>query len=219
MKINTKDRILESSRIYFNKHGYGASSLYQIAQGMNISRGNLTYHFKDKESLLNIHLDDMVKRSKESFTNSFLVPSWQTLIVTSEDFLQVQKDYSFIFFDKNILFMPEVQKRIKVIRENHIRIQMSMINVSIQSGNMKKESISGMYHNLSRTLWQILFFYLVAKNFKGKLDVTWDKQMWCLLLPHFTEKGIKSFVNHFGKDYYEKLGLSYDSFMQEIVSF
>jgi len=136
LKINTKDRILESSRIHFNQHGYGASSLYQIAQHMKISRGNLTYHFKDKESLLDIHLDEMVKRSKESFTSSFLLPSWQTLIVTSEDFLQVQKDYSFIFFDKNILFLPEVQKRIKAIRENHIRIQMSMINVSIRIGDV-----------------------------------------------------------------------------------
>jgi len=219
LKINTKNRILESSRIHFNEYGYGASSLYQIAQTMQMSRGNLTYHFKDKECLLDIHLDDMVKRSKESFTNSFLVPSWETLIITSKDFLQVQQDYSFIFFDKNILFLSNVQKRIKAIRENHIRIQMSMINVSIQSGNMRSETISGMYHNLSRTLWQILFFYLIAKKFKAGNDVTWDKQMWCLLLPHFTEKGIQSFQNHFGKDYYNSLGLDYNSFMEEIVSF
>lgn len=219
MKVSTKDRILDSSRIHFNTHGYGASSLYQIAQQMKISRGNLTYHFKDKGSLLDIHLDKMVKRSKDSFTSSFLVPSWQTLIITSEDFLQVQKDYSYIFFDKNILFLPKVQKRIKAIRENHIRIQMSMINVSIQSGNMKDESVPGMYHNLSRTLWQILFFYLIAKNFKAKEDVTWDRQMWCLLLPHFTDKGTQSFINHFGKDYYLSLGEDYNSFMQEILTF
>jgi len=76
-----------------------------------------------------------------------------------------------------------------------------------------------MYHNLSRTLWQVLFFNLVAINFKDKEDADWDKQMWCLLLPHFTEKGHQSFINHFGKPYYLSLGKSYDSFMEEIVSF
>lgn len=219
MKVSTKDKIIEGSRVHFNEHGFGASSLYQIAQSLGISRGNLTYHFKDKEALLEIHLEEMERRSKESFTNSFIIPSWETLRTTSMDFLQVQKDYTFIFFDKNILFLPRVQKKIEAIRANHIKIQMSMIHVSIESGNMNKENIPGQYHNVSRLIWQILFFYLISKRFKEKQETEWDKLMWSILLPHFTEKGMDSFINHFGKEYYNSLGKSYSDFMVEIVSF
>lgn len=219
MKESTRHKIIAQSRIHFNKFGFGASTLYKIAQDLNISRGNLTYHFKDKECLLDIHLDDMARRSQESFTNSFLLPSWETLGKTSNEFIQVQKDYAFIFFDKNILLLPRVQEKIKAIKNIHIKIQMSMIHVSIQSGNMKAEPIPGVYHNISRVIWRLLFFNLMATRFKSTEEVGWDKLMWSLLLPYFTEKGIKSFINHFGQEYYDNLGLNYEEFMADMFTF
>jgi len=219
LKETTRHRIIAKSRIHFNEFGYGASSLYKIAQDLNISRGNLTYHFKDKESLLDIHLDDMARRSKESFTNSFLIPSWETLRITSRDFIQVQKDYAFIFFDKNILLLPRVQEKIKAIKKIHIKIQMSMIHVSIESGNMQAEPIPGVYHNISRVIWRLLFFNMMATRFTEEDEVAWDKLMWSLLLPYFTKKGKESFINHFGQEYYDNLGVNYEGFMAEMLNF
>ncbi len=186
---------------------------------MGISRGNLTYHFKDKEELFAIHLEELSKKSMESFTNSFLIPSWETLRTTSKDFMQVQKDYSYIFFDRHMLFRKIVLDKIKAIREKHISIQMSMIHVSIESGNMIPEPLPGIYLNISRIIWKILFFHLVDHQFSKDQSVSWDKLMWSLLLPHFTKKGIRSFQDHFGIEYFESLGTKYDSFMKDHVSF
>ena len=36
----------------FNKSGFNAVNLFELSNQLGISRGNLTYHFKDKESLL-----------------------------------------------------------------------------------------------------------------------------------------------------------------------
>jgi len=219
LKTSTKDRIIEASREYFNQHGFGGSTLYKLSQSMGISRGNLTYHFKDKEELFTIHLEELVEKSTKSFTNSFLIPSWETLRSTSKDFMQVQKDYSYIFFDRQMLFRDEVLEKIKAIREKHISIQMSMIHVSIESGNMKSESMPGLYLNSSRVIWKILFFHLVDHRFSNDQTISWDKLMWSLLLPHFTKKGIRSFQDHFGIEYFESLGMSYDSYMKDQVSF
>ncbi len=219
VKKNTPHRILAASRAYFNKYGFGAASLYKIAQELEISRGNLTYHFKDKESLLLIHLEEMSKRAQDSFTSSLLFPSWETLARTSKEFIQVQKDYSFIFFDKNVLFLPPVMEKIQAIKKIHIKIQMSMIHVSIESGNMKKESIPGQYHNISRTIWQLLFFNLVARNWTDYDESSWNQLMWSLLLPFFTQKGTDSFINHFGQEFYDSLGKRYDAFMADVATF
>ena len=48
--MTTKEKIIETGRTLFNELGFGAPTLYQVAQAAKISRGNLTYYFKDKEA-------------------------------------------------------------------------------------------------------------------------------------------------------------------------
>ncbi len=49
--MNTKGKIIELSIKLFNQFGFNSISLQEIANNLNISRGNLTYHFKDKDFL------------------------------------------------------------------------------------------------------------------------------------------------------------------------
>jgi len=57
--MDTKNKITEHAVKYFNRHGYGAITLHQLAKEMGISRGNLTYHFKDKDALLESIADEL----------------------------------------------------------------------------------------------------------------------------------------------------------------
>jgi len=217
--LNTREKIIEESRKYFNKHGYAAASLYQIAQTIGISRGNLTYHFADKEVLLAMHLDNLKAEYDQSLMNSVVVPSWQSLNKATEYFHKIQMDYSFIFFDKKVVFLSNVRELIKSLRENNIKTQMSMINISIQMGNMKVEPLAGVYHNLSRSIWMITYSWLVSKSFSGEEDVSWEKIVWSMILPHFTEKGLSSFKEHFGEQYFKTLGISYDKYLGNSLAF
>lgn len=217
--LTTREKILQESRKYFNEHGYAASSLYQIAQTIGISRGNLTYHFADKEILLELHLEELKSLHEQSLINSVVVPSWQSLNKATEDFHKIQQDYAFVFFDKTVLAIATVRELIQSLRANNIKTQMSMINISIQMGNMKPEPFSGVYHNISRSFWMISYFWLISKSFAATQDVSWDKVMWSMLLPHFTEKGIDSFKEHFGEDYFGSLGVAYEKYLGASIAF
>jgi AcrR family transcriptional regulator len=50
--VGTRDRILAAAVEMFAAHGYGGTSVRQIAEKAGIQKGNLTYHFAVKEDLL-----------------------------------------------------------------------------------------------------------------------------------------------------------------------
>ena len=93
MKSNIKDEILQTAKLLFNQQGYEAVSMRDIARTVGISVGNLTYHFKKKEALLEaILLSAGQTRQK--------LPPPQTLEELRQYFLhmlEVQQTYAFYF--------------------------------------------------------------------------------------------------------------------------
>ncbi|MGV6801085.1 MAG: TetR/AcrR family transcriptional regulator [bacterium] len=53
LKLKTKDRILQTALSLFNEEGEGQVSTVDIASALGISPGNLYYHFKGKEQIIN----------------------------------------------------------------------------------------------------------------------------------------------------------------------
>lgn len=52
MRQTTRARILESARQMFNRHGVQGTAMFRIAHDLDMSPGNLTYHFKSKSDLV-----------------------------------------------------------------------------------------------------------------------------------------------------------------------
>ena len=85
---------------------------------------------------------------------------------------------------------------------------------------MCPEVIPGTYHNLCRTLWMNSFFWLMSDIYQDlDKETGWDKVAWSLVLPHFTEKGLTAFKEHFGEDYYLSLGKVHGDYLEKVVSF
>ena len=61
----TADRILEASRQMFNAKGYAATSVTEIATSLNMSQGNLTYHFPAKRDLATALEEDVLLMMKD----------------------------------------------------------------------------------------------------------------------------------------------------------
>jgi len=57
---NTKQKILNTSRRLFNDLGYGQVTIRMIAQELSMSSGNLNYHFRKREDILEALYAEMV---------------------------------------------------------------------------------------------------------------------------------------------------------------
>jgi AcrR family transcriptional regulator len=207
MSEKTSEKIISAAIQLFNEQGFGSPSLYQLSQALGMSRSNLTYHFKDKETLLHAIVEKMSQEYETLMAQTTQHPSWESTNNSTLAFHSLQKAYAFIFFDKQLLNVPQVKTQIIRIKEHHLQWQWSIIRFSIQIGNMKPELIPGTYHNLCRTIWTTSFFWLMSEVYRvEEQEQDWGRYVWSIILPHFTDKGIVAFRQHFGEDYYTSLG-------------
>lgn len=207
MSVKTSEKIVSAAIQLFNEQGFGAPSLYQLSQELGMSRSNLTYHFKDKAALLDAIVAKMSLEYETLMAQTTQHPSWESTNNSTLAFHALQKKYAFIFFDKQLLNIPQVKAQIISIKAHHLQWQLSIIRFSIQIGNMKVEEIPGTYHNLCLTIWSTSFFWLMSDVYKtDEIEKDWGRYVWSIILPHFTAKGIAAFRQHFGEDYYASLG-------------
>src|SRR5437016_735245 len=54
----SKTQILDAALKLFSHHGYGATSVRDIAEAAGVSKGNVYHHFEDKEAIFRELLDD-----------------------------------------------------------------------------------------------------------------------------------------------------------------
>ncbi|NQX92068.1 MAG: TetR family transcriptional regulator [Flavobacteriales bacterium] len=97
---NTKSRILDTARIMFNIHGYSNVTIRMIASEMGISSGNLNYHYKTREEILESLYFEMVdvfdQRVNALGEEQITFGSIERDITNS---LQRMVDYKFIWTD------------------------------------------------------------------------------------------------------------------------
>lgn len=218
--MNTRDKIIAASKNAFNELGFGAPTLNTLSQQVGISRGNLTYYFKDKEAILAALVDEMWLRYQLLIGQTMQFPSWSSTNKSIEAFLGFQKEYAFIFFDLKVITLPKVAQLIKKMKNRSFEQQMTLITFSIELGNMKSEPIPGTYQNLCETIWLIQFYWIPSTAYREtNEEARWDRLIWSTILPHFTPKGIQSFIKRFGEEYYQTLGVAYNHQQQQDVNF
>jgi len=217
--INTKARIIQQAKTLFNQSGFGAVNMYELAKSLNMSRGNMTYHFKNKELLLTeianelwLKMDDLSKANP--------IPTFKHLLEDAKCYSTIQKEYTFIFSDSQVLHHPVIANKMKVFTEKTIKAIEAVIAFSIQMKNMKAEKIAGTYKNLALSTWMLMFYWNAQKNLRNKRTGNGGiPVIWTLLLPHLTPKGLTAFKKHFGKDYLNQLGEPFCEVVEEVLVF
>ena len=96
-KTATRDAILETSRLQFNRTGVQATAIYKVATDLSISPGNLNYHFKGKSEIIEALADELdreIASAARPFRNAL---SGEEFIRAMESFLTVLWRYRFFF--------------------------------------------------------------------------------------------------------------------------
>lgn len=216
--MNTKQKILIASKELFREEGFGAPTLNLLAQKVGISRGNLTYYFKDKEALLEALAEEMWVKYEANIGRAMQFPSWGSTNETTRVYLELQKEYPFIFQDVKVVSHPMIVQQIQRMKEDLLKRQLSTIAFSVQIGNMHPERIPGAYRNMCEMLWMLNFYWLSSESYRKSNDTTsWDRLAWSMILPYFTEKGLKAFKEHFGEEFFQSLGEQFNTSEYQMV--
>lgn len=220
MKQTTKEKIMTKAIEMFNSQGYGAVSLHQIAGALDMSRGNVAYHFKDKDTLLFEISEQMWEHIHQERAVARNFPSFENLHRDVQLYYRFQKAYSFVFLDNHVLNHPIVAKKFRAFTDQSIKDNEAAIAFSISTGNMNPEPYPGVYHNIAFTVWMLTFYWLSQQIIRGETtEEDGEAMIWSLLVPHFTPKGLAAFKSFFGNDYLDKLGKSFSSILEKYVSF
>lgn len=105
----TKSRILDASRQLFNKKGFSDVTIRMIAAELNISSGNLNYHYKKRKDILEALYFEVVAVFDQRIEN--LGKRQINLMTVKEDVISSLKrmiDYRFFWTDLyNLLRLNE----------------------------------------------------------------------------------------------------------------
>ena len=138
-KRRTRERILETALGLFNTFGEPAVTTAAIAAEMNISPGNLYYHFHSKEKIV----DDLFAAYRREIEATLAAP--QKRLPNAEDcwlFLHLVFEaiwkYRFIYRDINELIARYrgVETQFKRILSHKIRVTEDILNGLVQGGQM-----------------------------------------------------------------------------------
>jgi len=196
MSGNLRDKIIEKSIELFNEKGYANVKMRTISEELNISLGNLTYHFKRKKDLM---LCVIAKQYEEYRSLNFSTDvSMEELNQQFLSFDAFRKKYFFYFsgFAELPKVYPEISKmQIDVVNEFYTFYNDIFSNL-INKGIMKEELYAGQYEDLSISLLllnmygiqEMIILKEFLKNQKNYLSI-----LWSLILPNLTSKGIVLF--------------------------
>lgn len=218
--METKERILNKATQLFNEKGYGSVNLKELAQAIGISRGNLTYHFKNKEILLAAIVKKMWAKIEQERQKTRQFPTFENMRNQTQLVYKFQREYAFVFLDSHVRNHPTVKEEFKSMIEQTLEDFHQMIAFGIQLGTIKEEAMPGTYYSLAFSVWMVSFYWLSQQTTRDEdMDTNAEKVLWGMILPHMTEQGITTFKEFFGDNYKEQLGQPFEISQHTFVNF
>lgn len=205
--MNTKQRIISQAISLFNRHGVANVSVADLSKALNISKGNLTYHFANKSLILeavfdhlvadiNVHVDEFKQNDSGS-----LVADYYQLLMQTRAFVQ---QYSFFYTDilEIIRHYPSIAKRYRHLMAQRQAQGLAMINKWTALGILQPEPLPGHYQRIQHSIWMTLTFWQSQITILPyqEPDHAMAKQVMHMLWPYLTEQG-KVLFNNLGVKY------------------
>jgi len=145
---NTKQRILDASRKMFNEKGYSQVTIRMIALELEMSSGNLNYHFKKREDILEALYFEMA----EAFDNRIEALNGQAISIEYmqleiQDSLKKMLKYRFFWTDLyNLLKLSKkINTHFNKVRKERIKGYQLVFESLIRQGALKKPSFENEY--------------------------------------------------------------------------
>ncbi|SDH49209.1 TetR/AcrR family transcriptional regulator [Desulfosporosinus hippei] len=194
--MDTKREILSMARRLFTEHGYNGVSMRDIAGELNISVGNLTYHFKKKEELIEAIVQDMQK-SYQPRTAPQTLYELDNLISHIQE---LQELYAFYFSHRTQL--AEISDKIKkiqlrMLKENDILWKNTFDNLRL-AGLINNEEYPHQHEHLMKAVQMVTIYWSEHSKLEtgsGDGTVELKQCVWAIIIPILSPDSRLSFNN------------------------
>lgn len=185
----TKQEILNCARNMFNQKGYNQVSMRAIANNLNISVGNLTYHFNKKEDIFKALLED----------NKLLQTTIEVKTISDLDFLfnemleSLTKNHFYFTND----YLANIDEKLAINNQKNVQKQKNILIEAIEILQQEGYFIKDLSHNI---IVSIITMIMLAHlewvrelyhkaNYPTIPKETFMRIHWDILYPYLTDKG------------------------------
>ncbi|WP_375448050.1 TetR/AcrR family transcriptional regulator [uncultured Fibrella sp.] len=197
MPVSTKERILNASVRLFNEYGVDAVRLQQIAEEIGISVGNLAYHFKTKDAIIESVYEQVLDEFAHIFRQYLQAPELVAFDQQLSLYYQFFQNYQFYLAEFFKTTPEQMEQQLQWQRAvNKMLIQLrSWLNFHVQRNRLQPESSPGQYDQLAQSLWMTLVFSPAFASMRGQTTTerSYKQAIWEQLRPYFTEEGTAEF--------------------------
>jgi AcrR family transcriptional regulator len=195
---NTKEKILDTSRFLFNKFGYSQVTIRMIAMELEMSSGNLNYHFKKREAILEALYFEMVavfdERIKQLENQKISLEMIQSDIKTSMERMVL---YQFFWTDLYNLLMQNtvIKNHFQNAYEKRKQGSHLLFKMMIKENLLKKATFKNEYHFLIERMISFSNTWLYTSLLYQKREIDDDFidnqaiTLLSMLFPYLTELG------------------------------
>lgn len=188
MKQSTREKILEQARQLFNQRGYNGVSMQDIADAVGISKGNLTYHFHKKETIMEaLVLEPQTAVPRE-------IP--ETLEALDALFLDIQQAvqgnlYFFLYHAQLAQTSPEIFQKQKARYKEVLNMLESSFEILLQKDLIRKAEFPDEYSRIIDAVYMAAVYWAPFSAMKQSVGETveYRHQAWSLMHGLLTEKG------------------------------
>lgn len=186
---NVKQDILDTALRLFNERGYNAVSMRAIAQALGISVGNLTYHYKRKEDLV----EALVAQRHQHYKKP---QAPQSLMALHETFVRLlrhhaENAYYFRHYTQFAQVSEQVRKQQRDVTKDFHAMVLGCFATLRKSGLMQPELQPGQDQCTAGTL--MMLTVQDTLRYTGPVAHTEENTrllcLWSVLLPLLTGAG------------------------------
>ncbi|HMQ45816.1 MAG TPA: TetR/AcrR family transcriptional regulator [Saprospiraceae bacterium] len=197
--MSTKVRILETALSQFNEYGLANVSIRSISQAIAISPGNLTYHYKNIEAIVEALYMQLVATFDQRIAQIHTVTvDMAYLMEQTRANMHTLFEYRFLLLD-----FPHVARRIPTIQQHFHELVQSRLTqfalafeLLVAQDILQPERLPGTYKRLIYNLIIITnawpsdsFLHFQGGYPPDKIIDFYTVQTAHMLLPYLTEKG------------------------------
>lgn len=169
--MKTRDRILDTALRLFNESGTAAVSTNHIADALRISPGNLYYHFRNKEEIIQALFEQLFALWDQVYSlPEDELPTLQDLRRLVHDNFVVLMDYRFIYRELIVLLRrdAQLQQRWSEVRQRGFTGFHDLFSGFVAAGILRAPDDPGVINRLAELCWLISEFWLSSVEISGQ---------------------------------------------------